>query len=118
MRSREECGALQQEMAILKKQVEATWASERMANALLRERINDVAGEVVRVAHALEGLGSPIDTMLAGKLGRARRRGRRNSAHRTILPTAMTPRACSPTASAPCRSARRGWHRPGDHRQG
>ena len=68
MRSREECGALQQEMAILKKQVEATWASERMANALLRERINDVAGEVVRVAHALEGLGSPIDTMLAGKL--------------------------------------------------
>ena len=39
-----------------------------MANALLRERINDVAGEVVRVAHALEGLGSPIDTMLAGKV--------------------------------------------------
>ena len=38
-----------------------------MANAVLRERINDVAGEVVRVAHALEGLGSPIETMLAGK---------------------------------------------------
>ena len=68
MRSREECGALQQEMGTLKKQVEATWASERMAGALLRERINDVAGEVVRVAHALEGLGSPIDTMLAGKV--------------------------------------------------
>jgi chromosome segregation ATPase len=58
---------LEQEMATLKRQVEATWASERMANAVLRERINDVAGEVVRVAHALEGLGSPIDTMLAGK---------------------------------------------------
>ena len=66
--SREECVALLQDMATLKKQVESTWASERMANALLRERINDVAGEVVRVAHALEGLGSPIDTMLAGKL--------------------------------------------------
>ena len=66
--SREECAALQQDMQVLKKQVESTWASERMANALLRERINDVAGEVVRVAHALEGLGSPIDTMLAGKL--------------------------------------------------
>jgi len=51
----------------LKRQVESTWASERMANAVLRERINDVAGEVVRVAHALEGLGSPIETMLAGK---------------------------------------------------
>ena len=58
---------LEHEMATLKRQVEATWASERMANAVLRERINDVAGEVVRVAHALEGLGSPIDTMLAGK---------------------------------------------------
>ena len=58
---------LEHEMAIMKRQVEATWASERMANAVLRERINDVAGEVVRVAHALEGLGSPIDTMLAGK---------------------------------------------------
>jgi chromosome segregation ATPase len=68
MQSREQCGAMQQEMMTLKKQVEATWASERMANALLRERINDVAGEVVRVAHALEGLGSPIDTMLAGKV--------------------------------------------------
>ncbi len=58
---------LEHEMVTLKRQVEATWASERMANAVLRERINDVAGEVVRVAHALEGLGSPIDTMLAGK---------------------------------------------------
>ena len=58
---------LEHETATLKRQVEATWASERMANAVLRERINDVAGEVVRVAHALEGLGSPIETMLAGK---------------------------------------------------
>jgi len=58
---------LEQEMVNLKRQVEATWATERMANAVLRERINDVAGEVVRVAHALEGLGSPIETMLAGK---------------------------------------------------
>jgi chromosome segregation ATPase len=58
---------LEHEMATMRRQVEATWASERMANAVLRERINDVAGEVVRVAHALEGLGSPIETMLAGK---------------------------------------------------
>ena len=66
--SREECATLLSDMAVMKKQVESTWASERMANAMLRERINDVAGEVVRVAHALEGLGSPIDTMLAGKV--------------------------------------------------
>jgi chromosome segregation ATPase len=66
-RSYDEITKLEHEMATLKRQVEATWASERMANAVLRERINDVAGEVVRVAHALEGLGSPIETMLAGK---------------------------------------------------
>ena len=97
----------------MKKQVESTWASERMANALLRERINDVAGEVVRVAHALEGLGSPIDTMLAGKV--AELDAANNSSK---PPEAMTPRACSPTASARCRSARRGCHRPEDHRPG
>jgi chromosome segregation ATPase len=65
--SYDEITKLEHEMATLKRQIEATWASERMANAVLRERINDVAGEVVRVAHALEGLGSPIETMLAGK---------------------------------------------------
>jgi chromosome segregation ATPase len=65
--SYDEITRLEQEMTTLKRQVEAIWASERMANAVLRERINDVAGEVVRVAHALEGLGSPIETMLVGK---------------------------------------------------
>ena len=67
VQSKNECSKLQQDMQALKKQVDSAVASERMANALLRERINDVASEVVRVAHALEGLGSPIDTMLAGK---------------------------------------------------
>jgi hypothetical protein len=66
-RSYDECIRLEQQMADMKRQVEETWAAERMANAVLRERINDVAGEVVRVAHALEGLGSPIEIMLAGK---------------------------------------------------
>jgi hypothetical protein len=51
----------------MRKQVETTWASERMANAVLRDRINDVASEVVRVAVALEGLNSPIDSLVAGK---------------------------------------------------
>jgi chromosome segregation ATPase len=65
--ARRECARLEQDMQAMKKQVETTWASERMANSLLRERINDVASEVVRVAHALEGLSSPIDTLMAGK---------------------------------------------------
>jgi chromosome segregation ATPase len=65
--SREECAKLHDYIESMKKQVETTWASERMANAVLRERINDVASEVVRVAVALEGLNSPMDSLVAGK---------------------------------------------------
>jgi len=50
MKSRQECAKLQDFIETMQKQVETTWASERMANAVLRERINDVASEVVRVA--------------------------------------------------------------------
>jgi len=35
-----------------------------MENAVLRERINDVAAEVARLTSALEGPASPINTML------------------------------------------------------
>ncbi len=66
--SQEECTSVRNDMTVLQRQVEAIWTSERMANAILRERITDVASEVVRVAHALEGLGSPIELMLAGKV--------------------------------------------------
>ena len=66
-KSREECSRLHDYIETMKKQVETTWASERMANAVLRERINDVASEVVRVAVALEGLNSPINSLVAGK---------------------------------------------------
>lgn len=69
--SREQCAGLQEYINAMKKQVETTWASERMANAVLRERINDVASEVVRVAVALEGLNSPIDSLVAGKTASA-----------------------------------------------
>jgi chromosome segregation ATPase len=69
--SREECAKLQDYIESMQKQVETTWASERMANAVLRERINDVASEVVRVAVALEGLNSPIDSLIAAKTANA-----------------------------------------------
>src|SRR5258708_1467956 len=74
VQAREECGRLQGYIETMKKQVETTWASERMANAVLRERINDVASEVVRVAVALEGLNSPIDSLVAGKTASAHAR--------------------------------------------
>ena len=71
VQAREECGRLRDYIESMTKQVETTWASERMANAVLRERINDVASEVVRVAVALEGLNSPIDSLVAGKTANA-----------------------------------------------
>jgi chromosome segregation ATPase len=71
VQAREECARLQDYIESMQKQVETTWASERMANAVLRERINDVASEVVRVAVALEGLNSPIDSLVAGKTANA-----------------------------------------------
>jgi len=64
-RAREDRAKLQREIAAIKREAESTWSQERVENALLRERINDVAAEVARVTAALEGPGSPIDTILA-----------------------------------------------------
>ncbi len=61
----EERSKLQREIATMKREAETSWASERVENALLRERINDVAAEVARLTAVLEGPGSPIDAMLA-----------------------------------------------------
>jgi chromosome segregation ATPase len=61
----EERGKAQRELATLKREAETSWATERVENALLRERINDVAAEVARLTAALEGPGSPIESMLA-----------------------------------------------------
>jgi chorismate mutase len=54
----------QREVGTMKRDAESTWAAERVENALLRERINDVAAEVARLTAALEGPGSPIESML------------------------------------------------------
>ncbi len=62
----EERSKLQREVATMKREAESTWAAERVENALLRERINDVAAEVARLTAVLEGPGSPIESMLAG----------------------------------------------------
>ena len=69
----EERTKLQREIGSMKRDAESTWAAERVENALLRERINDVAAEVARLTAALEGPGSPIESMLveASSAGRA-----------------------------------------------
>jgi chromosome segregation ATPase len=63
----EERAELQREVNALRRDAESNWASERVENALLRERINDIAAEVSRLTMTLEGPDSPIETMLAGE---------------------------------------------------
>ena len=60
----EERSKLQRELATMKREAEQPWAAERVENALLRERINDVAAEVARLTATLEGPGSTIVSML------------------------------------------------------
>jgi len=70
--AKEERDRFARELGAMKRETEETWASERVENALLRERINDVAAEVARLASALEGANSPIDALLAAETSRER----------------------------------------------
>jgi len=71
-RTTDERDRLAHDLGSMKREAEETWASERVENALLRERINDVAAEVARLASALEGPNSPIDAILAAETVRDR----------------------------------------------
>src|SRR3979490_192514 len=63
--ARDERAKLQRDINAIQQQAESSWATERMENALLRERINDIAAEVAKLAIQLEGPNSPIEAMLA-----------------------------------------------------
>jgi chromosome segregation ATPase len=77
----EDRNKLQREIGTMKRDTESTWAAERVENALLRERINDVAAEVARLTAALEGPGSPIESMLVEASGDGRAAGAALAAH-------------------------------------
>jgi chromosome segregation ATPase len=62
--SQEERTKLQRDIAAMKREAENAWANERMENAVLRERINDVAAEVAKLTATLEGPQSPIEAIL------------------------------------------------------
>lgn len=64
IQARDERAKAQRELVALKQQAESSWETERMENALLRERINDIAAEVAKLAITLEGPDSPIQAML------------------------------------------------------
>jgi chromosome segregation ATPase len=65
-RAQKDHASAQEQLAALKREAEQTWAAERVENALLRERINDIAAEIARLTAALEGQSSPIEAILAG----------------------------------------------------
>jgi len=67
--ARDERGKLQRDINAIQQQAESSWATERMENALLRERINDIAAEVAKLAIQLEGPNSPIEALLATEAG-------------------------------------------------
>ena len=77
----EDRNKLQREIGTMKRDAESTWAAERVENALLRERINDVAAEVARLTAALEGPGSPIESMLVEASGDGRAASAALAAH-------------------------------------
>jgi chromosome segregation ATPase len=68
--SQGERAKLQDQVAAIRRETEAAWASERMENAVMRERINDVAAEVARLTSMLEGPGSQVDAILASDAAR------------------------------------------------
>src|SRR5277367_1990896 len=63
----DESAKLQRDINAIQQQAESSWATERMENALLRERINDIAAEVAKLAMTLEGPNSAIEAMLAAE---------------------------------------------------
>ena len=67
--ARDERSRLQRDINAIQQQAESSWATERMENALLRERINDIAAEVAKLAMQLEGPNSPIEALLAAEAG-------------------------------------------------
>ena len=88
----------------MKREAEENWAAERVENALMRERINDVAAEVARMASKLEGPNSPIDAILAAETARDRVAATDQAG--AELEAGIE--AISPTASARCRVMPRG----------
>jgi chromosome segregation ATPase len=65
--ARDERAKAQRDLNAMQQQAESSWATERMENALLRERINDIAAEVAKLAMQLEGPNSAIDAILAAE---------------------------------------------------
>ena len=90
-RTRDERDRMKNDLSAMKRETEESWASERVENALLRERINDVAAEVARLASALEGPNSPIDAILAAETARTHVANGAGAVHAAAAETGEAP---------------------------
>src|SRR5690606_3199574 len=60
---------LKVDVAVHQRTKSEDWSGERRQSDLLREQMNDLAAEVVRLTAALEGPGSPIEKALSSPNG-------------------------------------------------
>ena len=89
--ARDERAKLQRDINAIQQQAESSWATERMENALLRERINDIAAEVAKLAMQLEGPNSPIEAMLGRSASRRKSGASRRAALRLSRQPSVAP---------------------------
>jgi chromosome segregation ATPase len=64
-RAEEERLKLLREIDNTRREAETATAAERMENAVMRDRIADLAAEMARITSLIEGPGNPIETILA-----------------------------------------------------
>jgi chromosome segregation ATPase len=113
-RSQEERDRLQRETAAVKRDTDNVGAYERMENAVLRERLDEVAAEVARLTATLEGPDSPIEGILnSGRPAAASGNGpsiatAAAGSKGTLADRIRTLQARAARAAAPQREARRG----------
>src|SRR6266478_6606952 len=113
-RSQEERDRLQREIAAVKRDTDNVGAYERMENAVLRERLDEVAAEVARLTATLEGPDSPIEGILnSGRPAPASGNGpsiatAAAGSKGTLADRIRTLQARAARAASPQREARRG----------
>ena len=61
----DDSGKLRADLNLVRNETENGWEEERLENAMLRERLNDVAAEVATMTAALEGDDNVIENILA-----------------------------------------------------
>jgi chromosome segregation ATPase len=82
----EERTKLLREIETIKHEADTAWEAERMENAVMRERINDVAAEVARLTSLLEGPTSPIEAILADDMAHPHAGGNGSHNGEQLLP--------------------------------